>query len=101
HAGEAPAARDIFAAVLGHPATPELALAAAEDLADDRDPRGAQALDRLITNGSLAAALRGQAAAAHTAARIVTPGLVAALADPDAGVRVEAAAALARFAGKE
>jgi len=41
---------------------------------------------------------RAQAAAAHVAARHVTPGLVAALADPNGLVRIEAAAALGRLA---
>ena len=98
HAGEAPAAAEIFAAVLHDPSTPALAIDAAQDLADQRDPRGARALDALITNDTIAPDQRAQAAAAHTAAHVITPGLVAALADPDLVVRVEAADAIAVLA---
>jgi hypothetical protein len=84
--------------VIHDPSSPALAVDAAGDLADQHDPRGSRALAALITNGAIPPAVRAQAANAHAAARCITPGLVAALADPDAVVRVEAAAALALLA---
>lgn len=91
HAGDRPAAAAIFAAAL----STDRRLDAAVDLAAQDDPRGIQALDEAVRDQSHGAAARTAAAAAHRAARRITPGLVAALADDSGMVRVEAAAALA------
>ena len=108
HAGEPQAAVAVFVAVLGSAAAgpeprpdggpgprPELRIDAAVDLAALGDPRGVQALDAAVRDTTHGSALRAAAAAAHRTAHRITPGLVAALADDSAVVRVEAAAALA------
>ncbi len=92
HGGDRPAAIAIFVAALGDP---EHRLAAAIDLAEQEDPRGVQALDQMVRDPAHGPAARAAAAAGHRAARRVTPGLVAALADGSPVVRVEAAGALA------
>jgi hypothetical protein len=52
----------------------------------------------VVRDGKLTAEQRAAAANAHRIAHHVTPGLVAALADSNALVRVEAAAALGMLA---
>ncbi len=88
--GEQAAAIELFAAAL----TGDSALSAATDLARLGDARGLELLDRTVRDAAAAPDARAAAAAAHVTGRRVTPGLVAALADPNAIVRVEAAAAL-------
>ena len=94
HAGDRAAAVAMFAAAL----TTDHRIDAAVDLAAQDDPRGVQALDEAVRDQLHGAAARAAAAAAHRTARKITPGLVAALADDSAGVRVEAAGALALLA---
>lgn len=92
HGGDHAAAALVFAAALEDL---DHRVQAAVDLADQDDPRGMQALDRLVRDPAHGPLARAAAAAGHRAARHVTPGLVAALADDSGVVRVEAAAALA------
>jgi HEAT repeat protein len=92
--GERAAAIEIFAAAL----TGDAALSAASDLARLGDPRGVQALEAAVRDADASPDRRAAAAAAHVTARRVTAGLVAALADANAVVRVEAAAALVALA---
>lgn len=87
-------ATTIFAAVLEGSADFDNRLSAAVDLAALHDSRGLQALSKFTTERALTADERTAAAAAHRMARVVTPGLVAALADASGQVRVEAASAL-------
>jgi HEAT repeat protein len=93
-AGDRAAAIGVLANLL----TGDSALGAATDLARFDDPRGLSALDAAVRDREAAPAHRAAAAAAHATAHRITPGLVAALADPNAVVRVEAAAALATLA---
>ena len=95
HGGDAPAAAAVFAAALASPDAARHHLDAAVDLAMQDDARGLQALDDLVRDPARGSAARAAAAAAHRAARRITPGLVAALADDSGVVRVEAATALA------
>ncbi|MDB4956589.1 MAG: hypothetical protein JWO36_4158 [Myxococcales bacterium] len=90
HGGDPEAAKRVFAAAL---ATPE-GIAAAADLAALGDASGSHALSSFVRDLKSSPEQRAAAAAAHRTARKVTPGLVAALADPNGLVRVEAAAAL-------
>jgi HEAT repeat protein len=92
HAGDPAAAIAIFVAGL---ASPDEQLQAAIDLAAQGDERGPQALDAAIRDPASKPTARAAAAAAHRTAHRITPGLVAALADPSAIVRVAAAAAVA------
>jgi HEAT repeat protein len=95
HAGDRAAAAAIFAAALGDA---DHGLEAAIDLAAQDDPRGTQALGERVRDPAHGPAARAAAAAGHRAARRITPGLVAALADDSAAVRVEAAGAIAILA---
>ena len=95
HTGDPAAATAIFLAGLAPTARLDDRLQAAIDLAAQDDARGAQALDAAIRDPALAPAARATIAAAHRTARRITPGLVAALADRSATVRVAAAAAVA------
>ena len=95
HAGDKPAATTVFVEALG---VPDFALQAAGDLAELGDARGLAALATMVRDPQRSADQRAAAAAAHRAAHKVTPGLVAALADPSGVVRVEAAAALVMLA---
>ena len=95
HGGDQPAAAAVFAEALGNP---EFELAAATDLAAQGDDRGIRALDADVRDPKRTPEQRAAAAAAHHGAHRVTPGLVAALADASAVVRVEAAAALVMLA---
>lgn len=92
HGGDRPAAAAIFATAL---LNPDHLLEAAIDLADQDDARGIQALDTAVGDRAQSPVARAAAAAAHRTAHHITPGLVAALADDDGVVRVEAAGALA------
>ncbi len=92
--GDRAAALEIFAAAL----TGADAVSAAADLARLGDPRGEAALEAAVRDAAGGPDRRAAAAAAHVTARRVTPGLVAALADPSAVVRVEAAATLVAIA---
>jgi len=71
---------------------------AAADLAELGDARGEAALSAALRDPKRSADERAQIAFAHRGAHRVTPGLVAALADANGVVRVEAAAALAHLA---
>lgn len=95
HAGDKATAATVFAEAL---ATPELELQAASDLAEQGDPRGVAALDAAVRDPKRSADQRSAAALAHHGARVVTPGLVAALADSSGVVRVDAAATLVALA---
>ena len=93
-AGDRDRAREVFAAAL----TSDHAAQAAAELAGLGDPRGAAALDKLVRDPQLTPEQRADAAREHATAKHVTPGLVAALADPSGVVRIEAAAAIAALA---
>jgi HEAT repeat protein len=77
---------------------PEYGVQAAADLAGLGDAAGMQALSSYVRDTKRTAAERAAAASAHRSAHRVTGGLVAALADGDGLVRVEAAAALGMLA---
>ena len=85
--GDRSAALPVLAAAM----TGDTELSAASDLADLGDRRGLDTLDRLVRDQKLSPDARAAAAAAHRGAHRITPGLVAALADPNGVVRVEAA----------
>jgi len=91
HTGDHKAAADAFASALDD-------LQAVTDLADLKDPRGVKALDDLVRDPKRTPDQRAAAAAAHRGAHRITPGLVAALADPSGLVRVQAAASLVALA---
>ncbi|MDB4963048.1 MAG: hypothetical protein JWP01_3047 [Myxococcales bacterium] len=95
HAGDKAAAAQVFAEAL---TTEDFAIQAATDLAAQGDPRGLEALDAAVRDQQRGADVRAAAASAHRGAHRVTPGLVAALADPSGVVRVEAAAVLVMLA---
>jgi len=92
HAGNQPAATEIFVAGL---TSGDYVVVAATDLAELGDERGVNMLDAVVQDPQAGAALRGTAAEAHRTAHRITPGLVAALADDSGVVRVAAAATLA------
>jgi HEAT repeat protein len=91
HAGDPAGAKAIFTAAL---ATPDHGIQAAADLAALGDPAGLTALSTAVRDARRTPEQRAEAASAHRTAHRVTPGLVAALADPNGLVRVEAAATL-------
>jgi HEAT repeat protein len=97
HAGDRRAAIEIFAASL----TGDSALGAATDLAELGDKRGLDLLDAMVRDAKSSPDQRAAAASAHRSARKVTPGLVAALADANGVVRVEAATVLVMLAKPE
>ena len=76
----------------------EYGVQAAADLAGLGDATAMQALSLAVRDGKRTPAQRIAAASLHRSARRVTGGLVAALADGDGLVRVEAAAALGTLA---
>jgi HEAT repeat protein len=88
-------AKRVFAAAINDP---EYGVQAAADLAGLGDARGMQALSSYVRDAKRTPAQRVAAASAHRSAHRVTGGLVAALADGDGLVRVEAAAALGMLA---
>ncbi len=96
-AGERDAAIAIFAAAIATPSDDGADIGAAGDLARLRDARGTTALEATLRETASAPERRIAAASAHLGARLVTPALVAALADPNGLVRVHAAAALAEL----
>ncbi|HUJ57416.1 MAG TPA: HEAT repeat domain-containing protein [Kofleriaceae bacterium] len=93
--GDAADARAVFAAALHDP---DHGIQAAADLAAQGDPAGVAALSEAVRDAARSPEQRAEAATAHVAAHRVTPGLVAALADSNALVRIEAAAALGELA---
>lgn len=88
-------AKRVFTAALGDA---EYDQQAAADLAGLGAPDGLDALSRFVRDIKRTPAQRAAAASLHRSARRVTGGLVAALADGDGLVRVEAAAALGTLA---
>ena len=97
-AGDRAAAIAVLADALAAADAAATALAAASDLARLGDARGVAALEAAVRDARRPPDERAAAASAHQLARRVTPGLVAALADANAVVRVEAATALAMLA---
>jgi HEAT repeat protein len=95
HTGDPAGAKAIFTAAL---AAPDHGIQAAADLAALGDPAGITALSTDVRDAQRSPEQRAEAASAHRTAHRVTPGLVAALADPNGLVRVEAAAALGALA---
>ncbi|HEY4177321.1 MAG TPA: HEAT repeat domain-containing protein [Kofleriaceae bacterium] len=95
HVDMTSAAVDIFGAAL---ATPDTAIGAAEGLVEANDARGAKALDAVLATANTTALDRISAVQALRGTRHITPGLVAALADGNGIVRMEAAAALVTIA---
>ena len=93
--GDAAGAKAVFSAGL---ADAEYGVQAAADLAALGDAAGMQALSVAVRDAKRTPAQRMAAASLHRSARRVTGGLVAALADGDGLVRVEAAAALGTLA---
>lgn len=89
--GDKPRAVTIYAAALAK-AEPHDKVGAAAELARLGDPRGTAALEELGASDD--PNVRRSIITAHRAARVITPGLWGALADDDAGNRIEAAAAL-------
>ncbi len=82
-------------------ASDEHTIQAAADLASFGDRRGLEALDVAVRDTARRTEQRSAAVAAHRTANKITPGLVAALADPSGVVRVEAAAVLVSIAKPE
>jgi HEAT repeat protein len=89
--GDKPRAISIYAAALDT-AEPHEKVGAAAELARLGDARGVTALEAMAASPE--PEIRRSVITAHRAARVITPGLWGALADDDAGNRVEAAAAL-------
>jgi HEAT repeat protein len=94
HAGDAADAVPVFVAALGADDAQDHAAQAAADLAAEGAPRGLARLSELVRDPKRTAEARAAAATAHRTAHRVTPGLVAALADGNAIVRVAAAATI-------
>jgi HEAT repeat protein len=97
HAGDRSGAASVFAEAL----TGDHALRAATELADLGDERGLKALDAAVRDQKGSPDARAAAASAHRGAHHITAGLVAALADPNGVVRVEAASALINLAKRD
>jgi len=91
HTGDPAGATAVFSAAL---AAPDQGIQAAADLAALGDAQGIAALTADVRDPQRTPEQRAEAATAHRTAHRVTPGLVAALADPNGLVRVEAAATL-------
>jgi len=89
--GDKPRAISIYASALVK-AEPADRVGAAAELAHLGDARGVAALEELAAAAE--PEVRRSVITAHRAARVITPGLWGALADDDAGNRIEAAAAL-------
>jgi HEAT repeat protein len=85
-------------AILEQALATESVVSAATDLARLGDKRGIDALSNATRDAKATPDQRAQAASSHATARRVTPGLVAALADANGVVRVEAAAVLVTLA---
>ena len=95
YAGDATAAKPIFSAAL---ADPDAGIQAAGELAALGDPAGIDALSAAVRDMAKSPEQRVAAVAAHRSAHRVTPGLVGALADASALVRIEAAATIGALA---
>jgi HEAT repeat protein len=95
HTGDREGARPIFTAAI---TDADFGVQAAADLADLGDPAGVSALSAFTLDGSRTPEQRAAAASAHRSAHRVTPGLVAALADENGVVRIEAASVLGALA---
>jgi HEAT repeat protein len=93
--GDKEGARSVFTAAL---TDADQGLQAAADLASLDDPAGLQALSTAALDQTKSPEQRAAAASAHRTAHRVTPGLVAALADPSGLVRIEAAAVIGALA---
>jgi HEAT repeat protein len=89
--GDKPRAITIYAAALSG-GDASVRVSAAAELAHLGDSRGPAGLEQLSADPD--PGVRRQVITAHRAARVITPGLWGALADDDAGNRIEAAAAL-------
>lgn len=85
----------VFTAALGDA---DHGVQAAADLAALGDPAGMKALSDAVRDATRTPEQRATAALAHRSAHRVTPGLVAALADPSGVVRIEAASVLGALA---
>lgn len=97
-AGDRAAAMRLFTAAL---ADADHGVQAAADLTRLGDAAGSKALSAAVRDPAKTPEQRAAAAAAHRTAHRVTPGLVAALADPSGVVRIEAAAVLGTLAKSE
>ncbi len=95
HTGDKEPARPVFAAAV---TDPDFGVQAAADLADLGDAAGLSALSAFTMDAARTPEQRAGAASAHRSAHRVTPGLVAALADANGVVRIEAAAVLGALA---
>lgn len=95
YAGDATAAKPIFTAALPDP---DGGIQAAGELATLGDPAGIDALSAAVRDMAKTPEQRVAAVAAHRSAHRVTPGLVGALADASALVRIEAAATIGALA---
>ena len=85
-------------AILEQALATDAAVSAATDLARMNNEHGLQVLSDATRDAKATPDQRAAAASAHGTAHEVTPGLVAALADPNGVVRVEAAAVLVLLA---
>ena len=94
HAGDREGARRVFAAALSS----DHGVQAAADLAELGDAQGLAALSGAVRDAKATPEQRAEAAELHRVAHRVTPGLVAALADSNGLVRVQAAAVLGELA---
>jgi len=93
--GDKDGAKRVFGAAINDD---EYGVQAAADLAGLGDAAGMQALSSYVRDTKRTSGQRAAAASAHRSAHRVTGGLVAALADGDGLVRVEAAAAVGMLA---
>jgi HEAT repeat protein len=94
HAGAVAQATPVFAAAISS----DHGVQAAADLAELGDARGTDALSTFVRDPQRTPEQRAEAATAHRVAHRITPGLVAALADSNGLVRVEAAAVIRELA---
>jgi HEAT repeat protein len=95
HAGDKETARRVFTEAL---AVADSDVQAAADLAALGDTSGGTSLSTFVRDAKRSPEARAAAASAHRTAHRVTPGLVAALADPSGLVRIDAAATLGTLA---
>jgi len=95
HSGGKDEAKAVFTAAL---TDADFGVQAAADLTSQGDPAGISALSSYTMDAARTADQRANAASAHRSAHRVTPGLVAALADANGVVRIEAAAVLGMLA---
>jgi HEAT repeat protein len=95
HAGDRETAKRVFTEAL---AVADSDVQAAADLAALGEASGGTSLSTFVRDPKRSPEARAAAASAHRTAHRVTPGLVAALADPSGLVRIEAAATLGTLA---